>query len=249
MVVAVVSAVLAGLGGLLIGDKLGIGLGLGSSAILGLGSIPAVVRDSLHVPSRDVGGVPINYLMLAGTAAALVLAAVGGVRLVQARRMSIADEPPMIADASKAPPPKLGDLAVLSFLISAAFMAFEMAASRLVTHHLGSSIYGWTSVIGVLLGGLSVGNYLGGKVANHITRERQASWLFTVASVAVLSVLLLETPQKWMVWNPIGYANGGEPRPIFPEYAPALSMAIDTFTRFGWWARVLLCVTIVFFPP
>ena len=34
------------------------------------------------------------------------------------------------------------DLAVLSFVISAAFMAFEMAASRFVTHHLGSSIYG-----------------------------------------------------------------------------------------------------------
>ena len=145
--------------------------------------------------------------------------------------------------------PKLRDLALLSFIISTAFLAYEMAASRFVTHHLGSSIYGWTSVIGVLLGGLSIGNYLGGKVANHITRERQASWLFTVASVAVLSVLLCETPQKWMVWNPIGYARGADPKPIFPEYAAALSMAIDTFTMFGWWARVLIVVTIVFFLP
>ena len=73
-------------------------------------------------------------------------------------------------------------------------MALEMVAGRLVTRHLGSSIYGWTSVIGVLLGGLSLGNFLGGKIADYIRSEKQASWLFLVASVLTLSVLLLETP-------------------------------------------------------
>ena len=57
---------------------------------------------------------------------------------------------------------------------------------RLVTRHLGSSIYGWTSVIGVLLGGLSLGNFLGGKIADHVHSEKQASWLFLVASVLTL---------------------------------------------------------------
>ena len=66
---------------------------------------------------------------------------------------------------------RLTDLAVLSFVASLAFMALEMVAGRLVTRHLGSSIYGWTSVIGVLLGGLSLGNYLGGKVADRIHRR------------------------------------------------------------------------------
>ena len=51
-------------------------------------------------------------------------------------------------------------------MISLAFMGFEMAPGRLVSRHLGSSIYGWTSVIGVLLGGLSLGNFLGGKLAD-----------------------------------------------------------------------------------
>ena len=68
------------------------------------------------------------------------------------------------------------DLAVLSFVASLAFMALEMVAGRLVTRHLGSSIYGWTSVIGVLLGGLSLGNYLGGKIADYI-HERDAGEL------------------------------------------------------------------------
>ena len=81
-----------------------------------------------------------------------------------------------------------------SFVASLAFMALEMVAGRLVTRHLGSSIYGWTSVIGVLLGGLSLGNFLGGKIADHIHSEKQASWLFLAASVLTLSILLLETP-------------------------------------------------------
>ncbi len=248
VVVTVVAAALAVLGGLMMGDKLGIGVGIGAGTLLGLGSVAPVVR-SVHVGSIDVGGVPINFLMLAGHLAALLLAAVAAVRLVQARRASIADEASALADAPQAPRPRLKDLAILSFVISAAFMAFEMAASRFVTHHLGSSIYGWTSVIGVLLGGLSIGNYLGGKVANYITREKQLSWLFTLASVFVLTVLLFESPPKWLVWNPVGYARGAPPDPIFPDYSPALSMAIDTITRVGWWARVLIVVTLVFFLP
>ena len=63
--------------------------------------------------------------------------------------------------------------------------------------HLGSSIYGWTSVIGVLLAGLSFGNFLGGKIADFVNNEKQASWLFLAASVLTLSVLLLETQPKW----------------------------------------------------
>ena len=60
-----------------------------------------------------------------------------------------------------------------------------MVAGRMVTRHLGSSIYGWTSVIAVLLAGLSVGNFLGGRVANLIRSEKQASWLFLAASVLI----------------------------------------------------------------
>ena len=42
-------------------------------------------------------------------------------------------------------------LAALSFLASMTFMALEMVAGRMVTRHLGSSLYGWTSIIGVVL--------------------------------------------------------------------------------------------------
>ena len=68
-------------------------------------------------------------------------------------------------------------------------MALEMVAGRLVQRHLGSSIYGWTSVIGVLLAGLSFGNFLGGKIADFVKNEKQASWLFLAASVLTLTIL------------------------------------------------------------
>ena len=77
------------------------------------------------------------------------------------------------------------------------FMALEMVAGRLVQRHLGSSIYGWTSVIGVLLAGLSLGNFLGGKIADFVKSEKQASWLFLAASIFTLCILVLETQPKW----------------------------------------------------
>ena len=83
---------------------------------------------------------------------------------------------------------------MLAFVASLAFMSFEMVAGRLVQRHLGSSIYGWTSVIGVLLAGLSLGNLLGGKIADFVKSEKQASWLFLAASILTLIVILAGHP-------------------------------------------------------
>ena len=74
------------------------------------------------------------------------------------------------------PRPSLIDLAVLAFVASLAFMALEMVAGRLVARHLGSSIYGWTSVIGVLLGGPEPGQ-LPGRQDRRLRQEREAGEL------------------------------------------------------------------------
>ncbi len=126
-------------------------------------------------------------------------------------------------------------------------MALEMVAGRMVTRHLGSSIYGWTSVIAVLLAGLSVGNFLGGRAANRIRSEKQASWLFLVASMLVLSILLLEVPPGWLR----EFIDPGPPKSLLSEaitwselklpFLPAITMT--------WPYRVLLVTTLVFFLP
>ena len=64
--------------------------------------------------------------------------------------------------------------------------------------HLGSSIYGWTSVIGVLLAGLSLGNFLGGKIADFVKNEKQASWLFLASSVVTLIVIPMDNQPEFM---------------------------------------------------
>jgi predicted MFS family arabinose efflux permease len=250
VIVTIVAAALALLAGLLMKDVVGLTLGTTAAIVLGVGSGLEVYKPDM-VGGIEVGGVPINYVMLVGHIFALILAFLGIVRLFQARSASIADEPKeMPSSPGEIQKTSLADLAVLSFIVSMAFMAFEMAASRFVTHHLGSSIYGWTSVIGVLLGGLAIGNFLGGVIANHIKSEKGASWLFLLASMAVLSVLLLESPPKWLCTNPIGWIfKKQEAERIFPGGSSILTMPVYHMTSLSWWARVLIVVTATFFLP
>ncbi len=56
--------------------------------------------------------------------------------------------------------------ATIVFLSSAFIMTLELVAARLVAQHLGVSLYTWTAVIGVILAGITVGNYVGGKLAD-----------------------------------------------------------------------------------
>ncbi|MGA6990523.1 MAG: fused MFS/spermidine synthase, partial [Nitrososphaeraceae archaeon] len=45
-------------------------------------------------------------------------------------------------------------------------MALEFTASRLIIPVFGSSIFTWGSLIGVILAGLSLGYYAGGRLAD-----------------------------------------------------------------------------------
>ncbi len=144
------------------------------------------------------------------------------------------------------PRPSLGDLAVLAFLASLAFMALEMVAGRLVQRHLGSSIYGWTSVIGVLLAGLSLGNFLGGKIADYVKSESQASWLFMAASILTLSVLITETQPKWFA----DHALGGGGKSLLSQAISLSKLEAGPVTiSMSWPYRILFVVTLVFFLP
>jgi hypothetical protein len=51
---------------------------------------------------------------------------------------------------------------VLAFFSSLCIMILELVASRLVARHVGASLTVWTSVIGIMLGGICLGN-VGGR--------------------------------------------------------------------------------------
>ena len=53
------------------------------------------------------------------------------------------------------------------FVCGAVVMVYEIIGSRIVSPFIGTSTYVWTSLIGVILGSLSLGYWLGGRVADR----------------------------------------------------------------------------------
>jgi len=80
---------------------------------------------------------------------------------------------------------------VLIFCTSAGVMALELVASRIVGRHLGSSIYTWSSIIAVILFGISIGNYLGGKAADRYSAASFLPWLSILTALASLSTFVV----------------------------------------------------------
>jgi spermidine synthase len=81
---------------------------------------------------------------------------------------------------------------VVVFITSMGIMIIELVASRLVSKHFGTSLYTWTGVIGVVLGGISLGNYIGGKLADRFQPQRIISLLLLTASFLSFLILILD---------------------------------------------------------
>lgn len=79
------------------------------------------------------------------------------------------------------------------FLSSAILLVIEITAGRLIAPYVGVTIYSWTSIIGVILAGLSLGNWLGGLWADNGGGEIStgivlaSSGVFSLFSLFVLS--------------------------------------------------------------
>jgi spermidine synthase len=78
-----------------------------------------------------------------------------------------------------------------AFIGSGGLLALALDAGRIIAPHLGSSLYTWTSVIGVVLAGLSLGNYLGGVLADRRPGRTTLSYQFLASAAAAGLVLLL----------------------------------------------------------
>ena len=96
----------------------------------------------------------------------------------------------------------------LVFASSTCIMVLEIVAARLIAANLGVSLYTWTSVIGVILAGISIGNFCGGKIADRHPPIRVLPMLFLAASVLSFSVLWLNSyAETW--WRPESMAWPG----------------------------------------
>lgn len=92
---------------------------------------------------------------------------------------------------------------IIIFTVEFVYMLLELVASRVLSPYFGNSNLVWTVVIGIILLSSSIGNFLGGKIADKENKERNlkiillcicASILFTAIiqrnSVEILSVLI-----------------------------------------------------------
>lgn len=83
-------------------------------------------------------------------------------------------------------------LEVAVFVCGAIVMVFELVGSRVVAPYLGTSIYIWTSIIGVILGSLSFGYYLGGKISDKGPSFRDFSKVIFFSAIAIGAVFILK---------------------------------------------------------
>jgi spermidine synthase len=78
------------------------------------------------------------------------------------------------------------------FLTSMGVMIIELVASRLVSKYFGNNLYTWTSIIGIVLGGISLGNYAGGRLADRFQVKNIISPLLLVTSFLIFMILILD---------------------------------------------------------
>ena len=72
------------------------------------------------------------------------------------------------------------------FLCGAVVMVLELTGSRVLAPFLGTSIVVWTSLIGVVLGSMSLGYWWGGRVADKRPEARLLSRLILLAALSTL---------------------------------------------------------------
>jgi spermidine synthase len=78
---------------------------------------------------------------------------------------------------------------LIVFLSNFCILVLELVAGRLTAPIVGVSLYTWTSIIGVILAGISLGNYLGGKIADRWASLTTLAWLFVISAAGSASIL------------------------------------------------------------
>jgi spermidine synthase len=108
---------------------------------------------------------------------------------------------------------------IVVFVASFCMLVIEIVAGRIMAPYVGVSLYTWTSIIGVVLAGISIGAYLGGLIADRYPRPATLGWLLFVSGLGALSI------------SPLTNLVGGA------QFQTSLMV------------RILLITTIIFFIP
>jgi spermidine synthase len=83
-------------------------------------------------------------------------------------------------------------LETIVFSCGGLVMIFEIIGSRILAPYIGTSTYIWTGLIGVILGSLSVGYWLGGRAADRSPEIKYLAGILFAAGAFVTVMLLLQ---------------------------------------------------------
>jgi len=128
------------------------------------------------------------------------------------------------------------------FLSGAALMSLEMIGFRVVQPIFGSDIYVYGSLISVFLGGLALGAFVGGRLAD---REPSFGMLAAVFGFAGLLVVAVPFVDDWVMgWT---FPDEGPPTPVEWDETGWARLSEYQYPDLKW--PVLACGAILFGAP
>lgn len=87
------------------------------------------------------------------------------------------------------------------FVCGAVVMIFELVGSRVLGPYFGTSIFVWTGLIGIILGSLSLGYYLGGKIADKKPSFNNLSLIIFLSSIFIGLAIIIKDPLLLVLQN------------------------------------------------
>jgi spermidine synthase len=90
-------------------------------------------------------------------------------------------------------------LHVIVAVSGAVVMVMELAGSRLVAPYLGTSLVVWSSLIGIILGALSAGYAIGGRLSAHNPRLPVLGAVLLLAAIAIAIIAAVNVPVLYYV--------------------------------------------------
>src|SRR3989440_6056782 len=96
-------------------------------------------------------------------------------------------------------------LIILVFVAGATSLSVELSASRLLAPYFGTSLFVWANLIGLILLYLTIGYYIGGRVADRYPRPAVLYLLTICASILIGLIPFISRPI--LLWSLTSFAT------------------------------------------
>ncbi|MDR1943252.1 MAG: fused MFS/spermidine synthase [Synergistaceae bacterium] len=98
-------------------------------------------------------------------------------------------------------------LSFVSFFGGMCVMVLEMAGSRVVAPYMGTSLVVWTSLIGIIMASLTLGYWLGGKIADRRPDPKLLAAIIAASAVITAIVAIIANPLLDAILKSTGRGN------------------------------------------